>query len=59
MTGNCGLDLGRRVLVDVEALPTKHREQSPARLREDNERACVEAMKRSLESNGRRSPFSE
>ena len=59
MTGNCGFDLGWRILVDVEALPTKHREQSPARLCEDNERACVEAMKGSLESDGCRLPFRE
>ena len=37
VTGDRGLDLGWRVLVDVEALASKHGEQSPARLREDNE----------------------
>ena len=59
MTGNCGFDLSGRVFVNVETMPTKHREQSAACLCQDDERASVEAMKWSLESNCRRSPFSE
>jgi len=57
MAGDGALDLGGRVLVDLETLPGRHSQQSSTGLGENDECAAVQTVKGGLQNRDLRLPL--